>query len=150
VVRIKVPLGLPDPTPHVPAANPPTKGKWELGRKLFFAAGWLSDRPNLSCATCHRPDRAFTDGDPRVEGSYNVPTLVNVAYNRHQFWDGRATYHEEVVQRTPEDEREPKEGRPFDHVWPDVVGRLRDSKSWTEQFQSAFGTPPTQDAVGRA
>src|SRR5262249_12897312 len=35
VIKIKVPLGLPDPTPHVPAANPLGYAKWRLGQKLF-------------------------------------------------------------------------------------------------------------------
>src|SRR5438105_4968487 len=37
-IRIKVPAGLPDPNPFIPAANPPTYAKWRLGKKLFFAA----------------------------------------------------------------------------------------------------------------
>jgi hypothetical protein len=35
-VLIKVPRGLPDPTPLIPRANPPTLAKWQLGKRLFF------------------------------------------------------------------------------------------------------------------
>src|SRR5262249_5012322 len=135
---------------YVPATNPLTKNKWELGRKLFFDPGWLTATNHQSCSTCHRPERGFSDREPTAEGSYNVPTLVNVVFNTHQFWDGRATYLEEVVQRTLQDEREPAEPRPFDHVWHGVIGRLRASKSWTDEFTRVFGVAPTQDTVGKA
>ena len=35
-ITIKVPRGLPDPTPLIPASNPPSYGKWRLGKKVFF------------------------------------------------------------------------------------------------------------------
>src|SRR5262249_43034011 len=57
VVKIKVPFGLPDPTPHIPAANPPTLAAWKLGKDLFFDK-ILADG-KYSCAECHRPDRGF-------------------------------------------------------------------------------------------
>src|SRR6516162_5075731 len=40
-IRIKVPLGLDDPTPYIPPSNPPTVGKWELGKRLFFDDSYL-------------------------------------------------------------------------------------------------------------
>jgi cytochrome c peroxidase len=149
-VRIKVPLGLDDPLAYIPAANPPTRGKWELGRRLFFDRFWLTATGDQSCASCHVPGSGFTDRRAVAADSYNTPTLINCAYNLHQFWDGRATYLEEVVQRTLEDEREPKETGLFRHVWHGVIGRLRDSKTYQEQFHQVFTTPPTQDAVGQA
>jgi cytochrome c peroxidase len=149
-VRIKVPLGLADPQRHVPPANPPTRGKWELGRRLFFDRSWLTAGGEVSCASCHAPASGFTDRRSVAADSYNTPTLINCVYNVHQFWDGRATYLEEVVQRSLEDEREPKERGPFRHVWHGVIGRLRQSKSCSEQFERVFTNPPTQDGVGQA
>src|SRR6478752_7608681 len=74
------------PVPDVPADNPMTAEKVELGRMLFFDTR-LSADGTQSCASCHDPARAFTDG--RVvpigitgqPGRHNAMTLVNVAYN---------------------------------------------------------------------
>jgi cytochrome c peroxidase len=66
-----------------------------LGQKLFFDAR-LSGDGTIACATCHNPDRAFTDGRPvsvgihgRV-GQRRAPTILNALYSKHQIWDGRA------------------------------------------------------------
>ena len=87
------PLGLP-PVP-VPADNPLTRAKIELGRKLFFDRR-LSINDTLSCATCHIPEQGFTNNELRtpvgVEGRAvlrNSPTLFNVAYQVNLFLDGR-------------------------------------------------------------
>src|SRR6516165_3342334 len=62
VVRIKVPLGLDDPTPHIPKGNQPTLAKWELGKRLFFDKDILTDSTSAkqSCAGCHQPNHGFT------------------------------------------------------------------------------------------
>src|SRR5262249_8177463 len=95
------------------------------------------------------PDRGFSDDQKTVDG-FNVLSLVNCVYNTHQFWDGRVLFLEEVVQRQLADEREPRESEPFRHVWHGGIGRLRSSKSYARQFEQVFGTPPTQDALGKA
>jgi cytochrome c peroxidase len=67
----------------------------ELGRELFFD-GRLSRSGDTSCATCHDPARAFTDGrtlalgDAGTEVARNAPAVFNRAMGRAQFWDGRA------------------------------------------------------------
>lgn len=150
VVKIKVPLGLADPMPHIPAGNRPTLAKWELGKRLFFDKDILVDstRDKQSCAGCHQPAHGFTANliHPR-----NPPTLVNCVYNTSQFWDGRVSALEEVVQRTLEDEREAPGVRPEErHVWSGVVARLRGNSNYVKRFEKAFGTPPTQAALGKA
>jgi len=64
-----------------------------LGHMLFFDTG-LSRSGETSCATCHVPAKAFTDGVPlargAAEGHFNTPTLLGAAHNRWFFWDGRA------------------------------------------------------------
>jgi cytochrome c peroxidase len=154
-VLIKVPAGLDDPGPSVPAADSLLLGQWELGRRLFFDKKWLTAAGDVSCATCHDPSRGFTDGlkghsDGR--GLINAPTLVNCSYNRRQFWDGRVASLEEVVQRTLADEQErPRaaEGL-FHHVWDGVVRRLRVDDRYRIRFKEVLGAEPTQDSVGRA
>ncbi|MEA3001982.1 MAG: cytochrome c peroxidase [Sphingomonadales bacterium] len=66
-----------------------------LGKKLFFESR-LSGDGTVSCASCHNPVRAFTDGRPTsigikgCVGQRNAPTVLNAMYNKTQFWDGRA------------------------------------------------------------
>src|SRR6185295_2497804 len=97
-----LPLGIPREvwTYFIPKDNPITAAKVELGRKLFFDPR-LSADASISCATCHDPARAFTDGKTVAEGirgrmgHRNSPTLLNAMFNASQFWDGRAGSLEE-------------------------------------------------------
>lgn len=156
VVKIKVPLGLDDPTPHIPLANPPTVAKWELGKQLFFDDSYLqpASAAKVACASCHNPTKSFASLLPpfRNSGNLNTPALVNGVFNSYQFWDGRASALEEVVARALEDEREPAKPEPSAsrHVWSGMVKRLRENPPYQERFQKVFGTDPTQDAVGKA
>jgi len=79
--------GLPTwvPPPLVPADNPMTREKVELGRHLFYDPRLSADE-SQSCATCHHQDKAFTDGRARSAGvtgevgSRSAMSLANVAY----------------------------------------------------------------------
>jgi len=89
-----VPLGLP-PLP-VPADNPQTPEKIALGDKLYHDVRF-SSTGDVSCATCHANEKAFTDsplavsrGIKGLTGTRNAPTVLNSAYNKTQFWDGRS------------------------------------------------------------
>ena len=68
--------------------------KAELGKRLFFDVR-LSGDASISCATCHQPDKAFTDGlalskeYPGSDGFRNTPTLMNTATKKVWFHDGR-------------------------------------------------------------
>ncbi|MBI4472552.1 MAG: cytochrome-c peroxidase [Acidobacteria bacterium] len=79
----------------VPETNPLTREKVALGRKLFFDKR-LSRDGALACASCHEPDRAFSDGRAVARGIHgavgtrNAPALINRGYGRLFFWDGRA------------------------------------------------------------
>ena len=74
----------------------------QLGRKLFFDKR-LSRDNSVSCATCHDPQYAFTDArklavgvDGRT-GDKRVPRILNRAYGKAFFWDGRVSQLEEQV-----------------------------------------------------
>ena len=73
-----------------------TPQQTDLGRYLFFDPV-LSRDGTVSCATCHAPDKGFSDGLGRsvgINGSVlprSAPTLWNVAFLNSFFWDGRAT-----------------------------------------------------------
>lgn len=85
------------PMPAVPAdptnavADDPEAAA--LGHALFFDAG-LSVNGEVSCASCHAPDKGFADGEPLGQGvgtpGRHTPTALNSAWNRWFFWDGRA------------------------------------------------------------
>ncbi|MGA1017653.1 MAG: cytochrome-c peroxidase [Phycisphaerales bacterium] len=82
------PLG-PEPTNRV--ATDATAAV--LGQRLFFDTR-LSGDGSVSCATCHEPGRAFTDGLAIAEGlgtgTRNTPTILDAAHQRWFTWDGRA------------------------------------------------------------
>ena len=75
-------------------SNPATPEKVELGRMLFFDRR-LSGDGTMSCATCHIPELAFGDGQaiglnyPTTKNWRNTQTLINVAYQKFLFHDGR-------------------------------------------------------------
>ncbi len=87
--RWQLPRGFPEP--HVPADNPMSAAKVALGARLF-ADPRLSVTGQYSCASCHDPGRAFTDGLALSRGAtgatlpLNAPTLLNVAYNASLGW----------------------------------------------------------------
>lgn len=69
-----------------PEDNQPTEERWSLGKKLFFDP-IMSEDGKISCASCHSPDKAFSDdvalsaGVNGLLGTQNAPSLTNVAYN---------------------------------------------------------------------
>lgn len=77
-----------------PANNKPTEARVELGKTLFFDKR-LSGDEAMSCATCHDPAKAWTDGLPTAIGHRGkkleraTPTIINSGYSRMQMWDGR-------------------------------------------------------------
>jgi cytochrome c peroxidase len=106
-LAIVIPLGL-DLFMPVPESNPITPEKIELGRRLFEDRR-LSRDQSISCATCHRPDRAFSDGRTIAvgvsgrHGRRNAPALINRGYGRAFFWDARVATLEEQVLKPIED-----------------------------------------------
>ncbi|HUQ93859.1 MAG TPA: cytochrome c peroxidase [Bryobacteraceae bacterium] len=107
---IAIPLGL-DLYLPVPEDNPLTAEKIELGRRLFNDRR-LSRDGSIACASCHDPDRAFSDNRPVAVGVFgrkggrNSPALVNRGYGRSFFWDGRVTTLEEQVLKPIQDSSE--------------------------------------------
>lgn len=87
--RWQLPAGV--PTPPVPANNPLSEAKFQLGRHLFYDTR-LSGNAMQACATCHMQPFAFTDAARRSTGSSgerhprNAQSLVNVAWNRAFNW----------------------------------------------------------------
>lgn len=152
VVLIKVPLGL-SSGPVVPAENPMTLAKWKLGKKLYFDTILSSDL-TVSCSTCHDPAKGYTDQSQFSTGIFgniggaNAPTVLNSAYNRFQFWDGRAASLEDQSQGPPTNPKEMFSGK--GDAWAEVVARLRANPDYVKEFQAVFGHLPTRDATAKA
>ncbi len=97
-IVIDQPAGL--PTFSVPSDNPVTKGKVKLGKQLFFDVR-LSQDNMISCSDCHRPSDGWSDarmvslGIDQSSGKRNSMPILNAAYNRFLFWDGRSMSLEE-------------------------------------------------------
>src|SRR5918993_4128797 len=110
ILTLVIPLGL-DLYLPVPEDNPLTVEKIEAGRRLFFDPRLSSDG-SISCATCHDPRRAFSSrraipiGVFGRAGRRNAPAIINRAYGRTFFWDGRTTSLEEQVLKPIEDPAE--------------------------------------------
>ncbi len=85
------PLDGPPPDPTNAHADDPAAA--HLGRFLFFDKR-LSANSQIACATCHDPAQAFADGKTLSQGlatgKRHAPALLNVAWQRWYFWDGRA------------------------------------------------------------
>lgn len=152
VVKIKVPLGLTNPPP-VPVENPMTLAKWELGRDLYFDKILSSDR-TVSCASCHDPKYGFSDGSKTStgiggqKGGANAPTVINSAYHRLQFWDGRAASLEDQAQGPVQNPIEMFDG--VGNAWHKAIERIRSKPEYVARFEAVFGHAPTRDAVAKA
>jgi cytochrome c peroxidase len=92
------------PMPDLPRDNPLTVERVALGRTLFFDKQ-LSVNNSQSCADCHSPAKAFSDGRRASQGAEgksgtrNAMPLFNLAWKKSFFWDGRAaTLREQVLQ----------------------------------------------------
>ena len=64
---LTIPTGLDPDIQYIPAGNPLTAEKVELGRKLFFDKRLSADN-TAACVTCHLPEFGFTDGQPVSTG----------------------------------------------------------------------------------
>jgi cytochrome c peroxidase len=135
---------LPDnvPLPVVPADNPMTALKVELGRYLFYDRR-LSINGRSACGTCHRQSLAFTDGLAHAIGATGEPhprsamSLVNVAYATRLTWANQLLEKLEIQAMTPLFGEKPVEmgmaGRDAD-----IIELLRTDALYRDRFPAAF------------
>lgn len=141
------PAGLP-PVVH-PKDNPTTPEKVLLGKQLYFDKR-LSGDDSVSCATCHDPAKGFSNGEAvasgvgGLKGGRNSPTVLNSAYQKFQFWDGRAATLEEQALGPIQNPIEMK------MTLDDVVGKLNKIEGYRTQFQQIFGTDVTSEGMAKA
>lgn len=111
--------------------------KIDLGKTLFFDPV-LSRDLNLSCASCHHPGKAFTDGKARsIETkeaiTRNAPTLVNAVYSPKYFLDLREYDLERQVKHVVYDKHE------FNIDFVELAERLKESSEYMTLFEEAYG-----------
>jgi cytochrome c peroxidase len=119
-----------------------SQAKVSLGRRLFFEPA-LSVTAQYSCATCHQPSRAFTDGRKVAVGATGDPTptnamsLTNVAYNVSFGWSAPSIRTLEDQMRQPMLNDHPVEmglkGREAQ-----VMATLLADPGWRSAFAAAF------------
>ena len=146
----EAPLGITsDLAELIPADNPLTPAKVELGRQLYFDKRLSADN-TVSCATCHDPARGWTDcaavstGIKGQKGGRSAPTVINRILGKSQFWDGRAA--------TLEEQALGPIGNPIEMGFDAerAAARLREVEGYVLQFERVFGGPPTPDRIAKA
>jgi len=144
----ELPLGLERSLPE-PADNVFDRARWELGRQLFFERELSADR-SLACASCHLPERGFSDREPTSRGVggkhtlRNAPSLLNRGFGASFMWDGRVPTLEEQVLLPVANELEM--ALPLD----EMLARLQKDPHYPAQFEQAFADGLTTPNVARA
>ena len=134
---------------YIPADNPLTRAKIELGRQIYFDRRF-SKNSEVSCADCHHPqfgyakDTPFGVGVAGQTGNRNSPVAYNRILSKEQFWDGRAgTLEAQAVGPIAN----PIE-MAFTHEL--AVKFVSENKVYRKQFDKIFGRAPNIDDIGRA
>lgn len=140
---------------HLPEITFPPDNQYSaekalLGKTLFFDPR-LSKSDQIACASCHDPElgwcdnRTFSFGHDRQLGIRNAMTIINAAYARNLFWDGRAGSLEEQSQRPVEDQREMSGHMDL------AAGKIAAIKGYQVLFEKAFGDKTvTKDRISKA
>lgn len=114
-----------------------SQAKAELGKLLFFDP-ILSGNNERACASCHKPERAFTDGHRRsfnfARGDLprNAPTVINAAFQKSQFWDLRTGTLEDQLDSVINSPDE------LHSNFEEVIDKLNASAEYKKLFNTAF------------
>lgn len=145
--RWELPEGF--PVPRVPAQNPMSEAKVELGRRLFYDKR-LSENQTQACASCHEQARAFTDGKVHAVGSTgeehrrNAQGLANVAYAPALTWANASIRSLEQQAMVPFSNRDPVE-LGLSGNGEELLRRLKADPVYPALFAEAF--PEEEDPV---
>ena len=110
----------------------------DLGKTLFFDPV-LSGANERSCASCHHPEKAFTDGhkksiatDFKGTVSRNAPTLINAVYADKYFYDLRVGEMENQIEHVIFDKKE------FHTSYLKIFEKLKKSEAYVTWFKTVF------------
>jgi len=132
------------------AQNRPTKYGVELGEKLFNEKRF-SGNNTISCASCHNPSLAFSDGKQQAVGIYgrvglrNTPAIQNMAFMKFYNWDGNILQLEKqpLVPIITHEE--------MNSSILEVIGKIAVDTDYKKLFQKAFGDASiTADRIYRS
>ena len=130
----------PDPTNAV-AGDPEAAA---FGKQLFFDPRFSANGA-VSCATCHQPERRFTDGLPKGVAigisKRNTPSIVGTAYSPWLYWDGRRDSQWSQALSPLEDPNEHGSDRET------IVGIVLGDDSYRSQYEALFGEPGNVDST---
>lgn len=135
------------PPMTVPADNPLTPDKVELGKQLFVDTR-LSGSGRMACQNCHYRHLGWTDAQVlsrRDDGQLNTrhtPTLYNVGHQSVWYWDGRATTLEGQILAAWRGQTGADPAK--------VATLLNTVPGYRSQFQEVFGSEATPDAIVKA
>ena len=144
---LNIPPGF--PYPDIPADNPLTRAKIDLGKKLFYDP-ILSVDSSISCGSCHKQELAFSHDVSISEGVYgrlgfrNSPSLANVAYYPVMMKDGGNP----TLETQPYVPIETHFEMDFNMVL--LVNRLNENAEYIADFKSVFGKAPDPFGITRA
>ncbi len=134
-VALDLPFGF--PAMDIPEDNPFTEEGIELGRHLFYEKS-LSGDNTMSCGSCHRPSMGFSDsnrfstGIDNITGTRQSMPIMNIAWAKRFFWDGRAMSLEEQIIEPVENPIELHE------TWKSAVSKLQNIPKYRTMFKRAF------------
>lgn len=120
------------------AAQAAEADKARLGKLLYFDKRLSSDK-TVSCATCHDPNKGWTDQRPISIGVFhrlgvrNAPTVLNAFRHKSQFWDGRAPT---LQAQALEPIANPKE---MDMSHTQAAANIAAIKGYRRHFKAAYG-----------
>jgi len=145
-----LPLGLDEGSVNIPADNPLTAEKIDLGWHLYYDKR-LSKDGTIACVTCHTPEHGWSDGKPLMVGignqvgGRNSPTILNRLFSDLQFWDGRAASLEEQALGPIQ------AGKEMGNTLENMVATLSAIEGYKPKFTAAFGDDKvTADRVAKA
>ncbi|MFK7901082.1 MAG: cytochrome-c peroxidase [Cyclobacteriaceae bacterium] len=134
----------------IPDDNQMNADAVNLGRFLFFDKN-LSRDSSVSCASCHKPQKAFTDGFAKgigIDGQQldrSSMSLVNLLWRKRLMWDGRFESLEEQAIDPIINSKE------MDLPISQAIDRLSNSSLYPSLFQKAFGSSEvTEVKIGKA
>lgn len=129
--------------------NPLTAAKVRLGERLFFDSQ-LSRNKDVSCASCHKPELGFSDGQKvssghmQRQGRRNSPGITMSGFTQAPFWDGRTASLEEQALKPIED--------PLEMAFSveELVIRLQALASYRREFATVFDQQVSAQGIAQA
>ncbi|MDO3694999.1 cytochrome c peroxidase [Wenyingzhuangia sp. chi5] len=127
-----------------PNNRTPSEAQIALGEKLFFDKN-LSKNNDMSCVTCHAPSKAYIDGikvSKDNQGGFqlrNTPTLINSAFQKAFFLDGRSTTLESQITGVFINSKE------FDVTVHQFSTDILKDSSYVKDFKKVFGNVPSKN-----